>query len=326
MQAFAKALPAAALSDTVRSVLSTQAFPTGQLAVLVAWAVARPARRRPLVPLGGVSGSGGSARQIGRMLRPASRSSIAGCERVRAGLAVDAAAHDAVRVDEDRLRASRARRSARATGPLGSSSSAGNVTCSRCDERARCPTGDPGSSRRRPRSRPASSRCELLEHRQLLLARMAPRREERDHHRWPRSAESVTVAPVVLVSVKSGAGVPTSRLAGVGRRHVGRRRRRRRRRRSLRLVRDDQRERRRPGSPATTSTSATIAARDGCRLPSSPGALADERRRRQRRRTPASGRRSTSRRTGSRPAASGSRISANARATKSTPSTSTDTA
>jgi ABC-2 type transport system permease protein len=42
MQAVAKALPAAALSDTVRSVLSTQAFPTGQLGVLVAWAVFAP--------------------------------------------------------------------------------------------------------------------------------------------------------------------------------------------------------------------------------------------------------------------------------------------
>ncbi len=42
MQAVAKALPAAALSDTVRSVLSSQPFPTGQLAVLVAWAVLAP--------------------------------------------------------------------------------------------------------------------------------------------------------------------------------------------------------------------------------------------------------------------------------------------
>jgi ABC-2 type transport system permease protein len=42
MQGVAKALPAAALSDTVRSVLSTQAFPTGQLVVLVAWAVFAP--------------------------------------------------------------------------------------------------------------------------------------------------------------------------------------------------------------------------------------------------------------------------------------------
>ena len=42
LQAVAKALPAAALSDTVRSVLSSQPFPTGQLAVLVAWAVLAP--------------------------------------------------------------------------------------------------------------------------------------------------------------------------------------------------------------------------------------------------------------------------------------------
>ena len=42
IQDFAKALPAAALSETVRSVLSTQAFPVGELAVLVAWAIAAP--------------------------------------------------------------------------------------------------------------------------------------------------------------------------------------------------------------------------------------------------------------------------------------------
>jgi len=42
LQAIAKLLPAAALSDTVRSVLSTQAFPTGQLVVLLAWAVFAP--------------------------------------------------------------------------------------------------------------------------------------------------------------------------------------------------------------------------------------------------------------------------------------------
>jgi ABC-2 type transport system permease protein len=42
IQDFAKALPAAALSETVRSVLSSQAFPVGELAVLVAWAIAAP--------------------------------------------------------------------------------------------------------------------------------------------------------------------------------------------------------------------------------------------------------------------------------------------
>jgi ABC-2 type transport system permease protein len=42
MQDFAKALPAAALSETVRSVLAAQAFPAGEFAVLVAWAVAAP--------------------------------------------------------------------------------------------------------------------------------------------------------------------------------------------------------------------------------------------------------------------------------------------
>jgi len=42
LQAIAKLLPAAALSDTVRSVLSSQPFPTGQLVVLLAWAIAAP--------------------------------------------------------------------------------------------------------------------------------------------------------------------------------------------------------------------------------------------------------------------------------------------
>jgi ABC-2 type transport system permease protein len=42
MQDFAKALPAAALSETVRAVLAAQAFPAGEFAVLVAWAVAAP--------------------------------------------------------------------------------------------------------------------------------------------------------------------------------------------------------------------------------------------------------------------------------------------
>jgi ABC-2 type transport system permease protein len=47
LQAIAKLLPAAALSDTVRSVLSTQPFPTGQFVVLVAWAVAAPLAAAP---------------------------------------------------------------------------------------------------------------------------------------------------------------------------------------------------------------------------------------------------------------------------------------
>jgi ABC-2 type transport system permease protein len=42
VQAVAKVLPAAALSDTVRAVLASQPFPTGQLAVLIAWAVLAP--------------------------------------------------------------------------------------------------------------------------------------------------------------------------------------------------------------------------------------------------------------------------------------------
>ncbi len=39
---FAKLLPAAALSETVRAVLSAQPFPTGELVVLLVWAVVAP--------------------------------------------------------------------------------------------------------------------------------------------------------------------------------------------------------------------------------------------------------------------------------------------
>jgi ABC-2 type transport system permease protein len=42
LEAIAKLLPAAALSETVRAVLTTEAFPTGELVVLVVWAVAAP--------------------------------------------------------------------------------------------------------------------------------------------------------------------------------------------------------------------------------------------------------------------------------------------
>lgn len=42
VQTFAKALPAAALSETVRAVLASRALPMGELAVLIAWAVCAP--------------------------------------------------------------------------------------------------------------------------------------------------------------------------------------------------------------------------------------------------------------------------------------------
>jgi ABC-2 type transport system permease protein len=42
LQDFAKLLPAAALSETVRGVLTSQPFPVGELVVLVVWAVAAP--------------------------------------------------------------------------------------------------------------------------------------------------------------------------------------------------------------------------------------------------------------------------------------------
>ena len=42
MQAIAKLLPAAALSETVRAVLTSAAFPAGEFVVLLAWAIAAP--------------------------------------------------------------------------------------------------------------------------------------------------------------------------------------------------------------------------------------------------------------------------------------------
>src|SRR5437773_49340 len=42
LEEFAKLLPAAALSETVRAVLTAQAFPVGELVVLIGWAVAAP--------------------------------------------------------------------------------------------------------------------------------------------------------------------------------------------------------------------------------------------------------------------------------------------
>src|SRR4051794_10507345 len=42
LQDFAKLLPAAALSETVRAVLSSQPFPAGEFVVLLVWAIAAP--------------------------------------------------------------------------------------------------------------------------------------------------------------------------------------------------------------------------------------------------------------------------------------------
>ena len=42
LQEFAKLLPAAALSETVRAVLDAQAFPAEELVVLIVWAIAAP--------------------------------------------------------------------------------------------------------------------------------------------------------------------------------------------------------------------------------------------------------------------------------------------
>jgi ABC-2 type transport system permease protein len=42
LEEFAKLLPAAALSETVRAVLTSTAFPVGELVVLIVWAIAAP--------------------------------------------------------------------------------------------------------------------------------------------------------------------------------------------------------------------------------------------------------------------------------------------
>jgi ABC-2 type transport system permease protein len=42
LEAFAKLLPAAALSETVRAVLTSKPFPVGELVVLLVWAIAAP--------------------------------------------------------------------------------------------------------------------------------------------------------------------------------------------------------------------------------------------------------------------------------------------
>ncbi len=42
LEAFARALPAAALAESVRDVLDGASFPTGSVAVLIVWAIAAP--------------------------------------------------------------------------------------------------------------------------------------------------------------------------------------------------------------------------------------------------------------------------------------------
>ena len=169
--------------------------------------------------------------------------------------------------------------------------------------------------------------------RELLGARAAPPRTVGTTTRRTRSPPDGRAAPRAsrsrrscVFSVKSGAGVPTrALLASVGDTAVVGVRRRGAGTLMVALVREDQREhagrnRQRQRARARRSRHATAAGAVVGRRASGRG------RRRQRRRTPASGRRSTRRRTGSRLAASGSRMSANARATNTTPSTSTATA
>ena len=81
MQAFAKLLPAAALSETVRSVLVDAAVPDRRARRALAWAVARAARRRPLLPLGGVNRLQPGVRSGGCRGRRAGRRSRVGARR-----------------------------------------------------------------------------------------------------------------------------------------------------------------------------------------------------------------------------------------------------
>ena len=100
MQAVAKALPAAALSDTVRSVLSTQAFPTGR-AARRCWSHG-PCRR--WLRHAGFAGKNKTRTGSDRSDVDAAQEVVdRGLQGMLAGLAVDPAAHDAVRVDEHGL-------------------------------------------------------------------------------------------------------------------------------------------------------------------------------------------------------------------------------
>ena len=73
LEAIAKLLPAAALSETVRAVLTAEAFPIGEFVVLVVWAVAAPLLAAALLPLGRVTygASGRHGEQGGRAVRRA---------------------------------------------------------------------------------------------------------------------------------------------------------------------------------------------------------------------------------------------------------------
>ena len=106
---FAKALPAAALSETRAAVLvgAARSRPASW-SCSIAWAVARPARRRPLVPLGGVAGRRNPRNSVAnersqRTNREVARDGGAARIRARSSSAEQAVAHDAVGVDEERV-------------------------------------------------------------------------------------------------------------------------------------------------------------------------------------------------------------------------------
>ena len=235
MQAIAKALPAAALSDTVRSVLSSQPFPTGQLAVLVAWAVLAPLaaarwfrweseymlmRLRPPALHHGVAIPAADLRlaQIGRMSRLCRRSSIAGCSALRL-VSPYTRPRTTPCASMNTVWGCRARRSA--ARPARSGRRAAR-------ERDLQPLHEVGRVGREVAEvhadhlQPAAVvGGELLEHGQLLLARMAPRREEHEHDGMPAQRRELHRRPVVDFRREVGRGRADLGLAGVDGRTAG---------------------------------------------------------------------------------------------------------
>ena len=133
LQAVAKGLPAAALSESVRGVLSAPAsVPAWSLVVLAAWAVAAPLRRDPLLPLGRVAAPGVAV--VCAVSRAESVRGPAGSCRatleLAAGreLAEDAVGDRAVGVDEDTSWA-RTRTPYALRGRAVGSSASGHVAC-----------------------------------------------------------------------------------------------------------------------------------------------------------------------------------------------------
>ena len=98
LEAFAKAAPGGrALGDRARRCCRPQPFPAGELVVLVVWAIARAARSRPAASAGRSERASAARRGEQRVQRLVERRA---CDVI----AEHAVAHDAVGVDEERLR------------------------------------------------------------------------------------------------------------------------------------------------------------------------------------------------------------------------------